>query len=251
MSIVTKDTKTVQPKHQLAFAVWITGLPASGKSTVTAALTQELTRLGVQFAVLESDALRKTLPIASTYDERDREYFYGSLAFIGQVLTQHGISVIFDATANRRSYRDCARQRIAQFAEVFVDCPLDVCMMRDPKGIYRMAREGKASHVPGVQVTYESPDKPEILIHGDRDNQRDGARRIIDYLSSRGWLNRRHKMNREPRRIRPKSLAASAKRRVIKEVAGLPKGSKEMLKGGKGKKAISSPSQPHSKTFGK
>src|ERR1043166_3144625 len=101
-------TKTVQPDDQPAFAVWITGLPASGKSTVTTALAQELARLGVQFAVLESDALRKLLPSASTYDERDREYFYSSLAFIGQVLTEHGISVIFDATANRRSYRERA-----------------------------------------------------------------------------------------------------------------------------------------------
>jgi len=178
----------VPPNDQSAFAVWITGLPASGKSTVTAALAQELARLNVHFAVLESDALRKLLPTASTYDERDREYFYGSLAFIGQVLTEHGISVIFDATANKRSYRDYARQRIQHLLEVFVDCPLDVCVKRDPKGIYRMAREGKASHVPGVQAAYDRPEKPEIVIRGDHDNPEDAARRIVDFLATKGFL---------------------------------------------------------------
>jgi adenylylsulfate kinase len=185
---VTKDTKTVQHDDQAAFAVWITGLPASGKSTITAALAQELRRLGIQFAVLESDALRKLLPTASTYDERDREYFYGSLAFIGQVLTEHGISVIFDATANRRSYRECARQRISRFAEVFVDCPLEVCVKRDPKGIYGRAREGKASHVPGVQAAYEPPERPDVVIRGDHDNPQHAARRIVDLLVNKGLL---------------------------------------------------------------
>lgn len=178
----------MQPDDQAAFAVWITGLPASGKSTVASALAEELTRLGVRFAVLESDALRQLLPTSSTYDERDREYFYGSLAFIGRVLTQHGIAVIFDATANRRSYRDCARQRISRFAEVFVDCPLDVCMKRDPKGIYRRAREGRASQVPGLQATYEPPEKPEVVVRGDQDSPHEAARRIVDWLASKGWV---------------------------------------------------------------
>src|SRR4029450_13339972 len=106
------------------------------------------------------------LPTPSTYDERDREYFYSSLAFIGQVLTQHGISVIFDATANRRTYRDRARQLISRFVDVFVDCPLPVCMQRDPKGISRMAREGIVSHVPGLQVPYEPPETPDLVVRG-------------------------------------------------------------------------------------
>jgi adenylylsulfate kinase len=86
--------------------VWITGLPASGKSTVTAELAKQIRENGIKVTVLESDALRKMFSIPPRYDEQDREYFYGSLAFIGRVLTTNGISVIFDATANRRAYRD-------------------------------------------------------------------------------------------------------------------------------------------------
>jgi adenylylsulfate kinase len=172
---------------QRAFAVWITGLPASGKSTLAAALARQLGELGCDVAVLESDALRRLLSSQPSYDERDREYFYGALVIIGQVLTEHGISVIFDATANRRSYRDRARQRIPRFIEVFVECPLETCIQRDLKGIYRKAREGGASHVPGIQTVYEPPESPEIVIHGDRDDPEEAARRVVAVLVRKGW----------------------------------------------------------------
>jgi adenylylsulfate kinase len=170
------------------FAVWITGLPASGKSTLANALARQIRELGVEVTVLESDALRKIFSSRPRYDEQDREYFYGSLAFIGRILTEHGISVIFDATANRRSYRDRARQQIPRFIEVFVECPLEMCIQRDPKGIYRQAREGEASHVPGVQAVYEAPETPAVVIHGDRDMPEEAARRVIEVLVSKGFL---------------------------------------------------------------
>jgi adenylylsulfate kinase len=170
------------------FAIWITGLPASGKSTVAARLAEQLRAAGVEFAVLESDALRAVFSQQPSYDERDREYFYGSVAFIGRMLTEHGISVIFDATANRRAYRDLARRQIAQFIEVYVECPLETCIQRDPKGIYKKAREGKAEHVPGLQSVYEAPEQPEVLIHGDRDDPQEAARRIVEVLAARGLV---------------------------------------------------------------
>jgi len=179
---------TVRHNNQ-AFAVWITGLPASGKSTVAVELAQQIRSLGVETTILESDALRKVFATNPSYDDRDREYFYGSLAFIGRVLTEHGVSVIFDATANRRSHRDRARQQIPRFVEVFVDCPLAICIQRDPKGIYRKAAAGEATHVPGLQAVYEPPAEPDLLIHGDRDTPVDGAHRIVEVLIRRGFLN--------------------------------------------------------------
>ena len=173
---------------QAAFAVWITGLPASGKSTLASELARQIRQLGIKVTVLESDALRKIFSTQPRYDEQDREYFYGSLAFIGHVLTEHGISVIFDATANLRSYRDRARQQIPRFIEVFVECPLETCIQRDPKGIYRKAREGQANHVPGVHSVYEPPESPDIVIHGDRDNPEEAARRAVEVLVSKGFL---------------------------------------------------------------
>ncbi len=175
-------------KTQTAFAVWITGLPASGKSTLAVDLARQIRALGIEVTVLESDALRKIFSSNPRYDEQDREYFYGSLAFIGRVLTEHGVSVIFDATANRRSYRDRARQQIPRFIEVFVECPLEICIRRDPKGIYRKARKGQASHVPGVQAVYEAPENPDIVIRGDHDDPEEAARRVVGVLVNKGFL---------------------------------------------------------------
>ena len=173
---------------EAGFAVWITGLPASGKSTVAAALTKELAFRGVNVAVLESDALRKVLTPQPRYDEEERDVFYGALAHVGQLLTEHGVSVIFDATANRRAYRDRARHAIARFLEVFVDCPLDVCISRDPKGIYRRGREGSASGVPGMDAVYEPPDSPDVTVRGDEEEPARAARRIVDKLIETGYV---------------------------------------------------------------
>lgn len=145
--------------------MWITGLPGSGKSTVAAALAAELRARGVDVEVLESDALRRIFTPRPRYDEDERQLFYAQIAYVGALLARHGIAVIFDATANRRAYRDRARQQIPRFLEVYVDTPLEVCMQRDPKGIYRDAAQGGA--VPGLQAAYEPPLDPDLVIHGD------------------------------------------------------------------------------------
>jgi adenylylsulfate kinase len=178
----------VKDDRRSAFAVWITGLPASGKSSVAAELARQIQALGHQVTILESDALRRMFSSSATYDERDREYFYGSIAFIGRILTEHGTCVIFDATANRRSYRDRARQQIARFIEAFVDCPLAICIKRDPKGIYRKAASGEARYVPGVQAVYEPPENPDIIVDGEHDDPADAGRRIMSVLTERGFL---------------------------------------------------------------
>ena len=170
------------------FAVWITGLPASGKSTIAANLTAQLCDRGVDVAVLESDALRRIFTPHPRYDPEERDIFYQQMVYVGVLLTQHGVPVIFDATASRRVYRDWARQRISKFVEVYVECPLATCIARDPKGIYRRAREGEAETVPGLQTAYEAPEKPEVVVHGDRDAPEGAARRVITKLVELGYV---------------------------------------------------------------
>ena len=110
------------------------------------------------------------------------------MAYIGRILVEHGVSVIFDATANRRAYRERARREIPRFLEVHVDCSLAVCEARDPKGIYRRAREGKAPNVPGVQAAYEPPLAPDLVVRGDGEEPSEAARRIIDLLETKHYL---------------------------------------------------------------
>ena len=80
---------------------------------------------------------------AITTQNRGRDTFYRQMAYVGSLLVEHGVPVIFDATANRRAYRERARRQIGRFIEVYVDVPLETCMARDPKGIYRSAAAGR------------------------------------------------------------------------------------------------------------
>jgi len=171
-----------------AFAVWLTGPPAAGKSTVAAALDRELHRRGCQVVALESDALRRILTPRPTYDESERNWFYHALVGIGRILVESGTPVIFDATANRRSYRDRARADIDRFVEVLVDCPQDIRVARDPKGLYRQAAAGATRTLPGAQVDYEPPTHPDLVCNGNHDDPAEAARRITELLESRGYL---------------------------------------------------------------
>lgn len=179
---------TVERRSAAAFAIWVTGLPASGKSTLVAALKTEFANRGVDVAVLESDALREILTPNPHYNEEERERFYRQMTYIGTLLTEHGVPVIFDATANRRCYRDKVRGNISQFLEVYVDCPLEVCMVRDPKGIYRKGREGASGTVPGLQAIYEPPENPDVIVDGDQEAPEEAAQRVITKLVEKGYL---------------------------------------------------------------
>jgi adenylylsulfate kinase len=170
-----------------AFAVWITGLPASGKSTIAGALARALIARGVNVAVLESDTLRKILTPHPSYSEEERQTFYQSMAYIGALLVSHGVSVIFDATANRRAHRATARINIDRFLEVHVDCPLEVCIARDPKGIYRRADAGEAATVPGAQAMYERPTDPDVVVSGSGDTAT-SVSTILRTLEARGYV---------------------------------------------------------------
>ena len=166
---------------QQGFALWLTGIPASGKSVITRELVKKLEIRGVSVVVMESDEMRKILTPEPTYSQEERDAFYRSLTLIGELITRNGVNVIFDATANKRNYREYARTLIPRFVEVFVTCPLDLCMLRDPKGIYRRAATGKTSTVPGIQSPYEPPIKPDITLDG-RNSPEASADTVLDYL---------------------------------------------------------------------
>ena len=172
--------------HQ-GFAVWITGLPSSGKSSIARELTQELFAREVPVIALESDEMRRILTPAPTYRDEERDSFYRKLVFTGELIARFGVNVIFDATANKRAYRDHARSLIHNFIEVLVDCPLEVCMKRDPKGIYGRAVSGKASSVPGLQTAYEPPLRPELTLYCQT-APRDNAIAIISGLKELRYI---------------------------------------------------------------
>jgi adenylylsulfate kinase len=109
------------------------------------------------------------------------------LAFAGQRLVAHGVTVIFDATASRRVYRDFARSAIPRLIEVAVECPLATCMERDKKGTYRRGQSGESHTVPGLQSPYEEPVNPDLRIDSTATLSTDAASQIRD-LAKRKFL---------------------------------------------------------------
>lgn len=155
----------------MSWAIWITGLPGSGKSAIARTVACRLRSEGETVTVLEMDAVRKALTPSPTYSDGEREAVYRALVHIGASLVKCGHPVIFDATAHRQAWRDLARKTIGRFAEVQLHCPVAVCRQREaerprgqaPAGIYARSVEPGA-RVPGVNVEYEFARAAELHI---------------------------------------------------------------------------------------
>jgi adenylylsulfate kinase len=173
---------------QRGWAIWITGLPASGKSTIAQGLKSKLESMGVDLQILESDVLRRVLTPNPTYTPEERETFYNSMVYIGVLLAQNGVNVVFDATANKRRWRRAARGLIEHFLQVYIRCPLEVCRERDPKGIYKKASAGDATYVPGAQEDYEEPLHAHVELDCVRDSTADSVEEIVEVMKENGFI---------------------------------------------------------------
>lgn len=168
--------------------VWFTGLPSSGKSTLAQLLRDALTARGVGVELLDGDEVRTVLNRGLGFSREDRDENIRRIAWVAKVLTRHGVVAITAAISPYRAARDQARAAIGRFVEVYVDCPLEVCMERDVKGLYARARRGEISQFTGVSDPYEEPLAPEVTVHTDREAPAESLRRILEYLEHAGLL---------------------------------------------------------------
>ena len=148
--------------------VWLTGLPASGKTTFAKALQAALIEAGHVPAMLDGDRVRAALVPTPGYSDGARDHFYATLANLAVMLAEEGLIVLVPASANRRSYRERARSFASRFIEVYVSTTLDTCIARDPKGLYAGAKTG-GSNVPGIGAEYEAPEQPDVVAEGGKD----------------------------------------------------------------------------------
>jgi adenylylsulfate kinase len=170
------------------FAMWLTGLPSSGKTTLTHALSGLLRERGIAVQILDSDELRRRLTPNPAYSDEERDWFYDTITFLAELLTANGVNVVIAATASRQVYRQRARDRIARFAEVHVVCSPEVCRTRDPKGLWERTDRGEITNLPGSGAAYEAPCAPEAAVDTDRHSPQAAAQRILRRLDRRGFL---------------------------------------------------------------
>lgn len=148
----------------LGFTVWFTGLPSSGKSTLADALARHLESRSATVVRLDGDTLRQTLSKDLGYSQEDRIEQARRIGTLAQEVTKRGGIAVVSAVSPYREARDLCRRLLGRFVEVYVDCPLDVCMQRDVKGLYRRAISGEILHFTGITDPYEAPEHPELTI---------------------------------------------------------------------------------------
>ncbi len=175
----------------MSWAIWITGLPGSGKTTLARGVAAALETRGIPVKRLELDEIRRVLTPQPTYTDAEREIVYRALVYMAKLLTEAGVPVVIDATAHRRAWRELARELIPRFAEVQLRCALEICMEREqlrrggraPRGIYtRAGRPG--SRVPGVDLPYEESLSPELVLHANAMNLGTQVQEVV-YLARR------------------------------------------------------------------
>lgn len=176
-----------QPANK-GFTLWFTGLSGAGKSTIARLVAAQLESRGRNVEILDGDEVRQHLSKGLGFSKEDRDTNVRRIAYVASLLTRHGAAVITAAISPYRKAREWARERIVDFIEVYVRCPLEVCAERDVKGLYRKAFAGEIPHFTGVSDPYEPPIDPELIVETHRETPSESAAKVIHCLERLGYL---------------------------------------------------------------
>ncbi len=170
-------------------AVWFTGMSSAGKTTAARLLEARLRALGARVEVLDGDLIRTRLSRGLGFGRQDRDENIRRIGFVCELLSRNGVIVIVSAISPYRELRDEVRSQIPQFVEVYMECPLDVLIARDVKGLYKKALAGEIPSFTGISDPYEPPPAPEVTIRSDRETPDEGVEKVWRVLAERGLLN--------------------------------------------------------------
>ncbi len=164
--------------------IWFTGLPGAGKTTLARLLADHLRQQGRPVELFDGDELRRTLTKDLGFSREDRFENIQRIAFVAASVTRVGGIAIVAAIAPYAEARAEARRMIGRYVEVYVRCPLSVCMQRDPKGLYAKAQRGEVMGLTGLSDPYEEPSHPDVIVDTDRETPSEGIETILRFLST-------------------------------------------------------------------
>jgi adenylyl-sulfate kinase len=177
-----------RPNPRGGFTLWFTGLPCSGKSTIADAVAEELRCRGLKVERLDGDIIRKHLWKELGFSREDREENIRRVTYLAKMLTRNGVVVLTSFISPYRAMRESARKEIGDFLEVYVKCPVEVCMQRDVKGMYKRALAGEIPQFTGVSDPYEEPTNPDILLESDRLSPQESVREVMEKLKAVAYI---------------------------------------------------------------
>jgi len=187
---ITKEDRWALNKHKSAL-IWITGLSASGKSTIATELEHYLFQQKIRTAVLDGDNIRHGLSKDLGFSASDRSENLRRVGEVASLFVNVGIVTIAAFISPYKSDRLMIRQIFndGEFIETYLKCDIRICEERDPKGLYKKARRGEIPFFTGISDPYEPPESPELVIETDRLSIEESINTIIEYLRNKGIIN--------------------------------------------------------------
>ena len=168
----------------MAFVIWMTGLPCSGKTTIARKLQEQISNL----AVLDGDELREWLS-PKDFSREGRDEHNRKVAHLAKLLMGHAVPVCVSLISPFKGNREQASEVIGndKFIETYIKCPLGVCEERDVKGMYKKARSGEIKNFTGISDDFDIPSNPELIIETGKNPVEENVKQILDYLSVKGF----------------------------------------------------------------
>ncbi len=186
---VSKEEK-IDLKGHRPFIVWFTGLSGSGKSTLANAVEDLLYEKKLHTFILDGDNIRHGLNKDLGFSDGDRIENIRRIGEVAKLFVDSGTIVLTAFISPFVKERDMVRHMVSEneFIEVFVDTPIEVCEQRDPKGLYKKARQGEIKDFTGINSPYEAPKNPEIHLKADKKTIPELAYEVVDYFEKRGLI---------------------------------------------------------------
>ncbi|WML52770.1 adenylyl-sulfate kinase [Neobacillus sp. PS3-12] len=188
-STVSKRDRQLINGHK-SCVLWFTGLSGSGKSTLANAVDHELYKQGISSYVLDGDNIRHGLNKDLSFGNNDRKENIRRIGEVAKLFVDSGLIVSSAFISPFREDRVLVRSMFEpqEFIEIFLNCPIQVCESRDPKGLYKKARQGEITDFTGITSPYEIPDHPEIIIETNYTSIEQSIVQILSYLKEKKIL---------------------------------------------------------------
>lgn len=170
------------------FTLWFTGLSGSGKTTLGHLVASALRARGHRVELLDGDVVRTHLSKGLGFSREDRDTNILRIGFVCELLSRNGVIAIATAISPYYETRTRVRAQVTHFVEIFVDCPLEECIRRDVKGLYRQALTGTLPAFTGVSDPYEPPSAPEITVATATQTPQESASQILTWLERHGYI---------------------------------------------------------------
>lgn len=187
-SITKADYRKKNGHH--SFILWFTGLSASGKSSIANALAKELFEQGNQAFVLDGDNIRHGLNKDLGFDEQSRKENIRRIGEVSKLFVESGQIVLTAFISPYKEDRALVRSLVEadEFIEVYVQCSIEECERRDPKGLYKKARNNEIPNFTGISAPYEAPDNPEIIVDSEAYSIEECKNQLISFLLEKGYI---------------------------------------------------------------